>query len=211
MMDDASAGSSGKPSLTVGVALFPGYELLDVYGPLELFGLLREQVAVHIHLLALEIHTLHSAQGPVAVSDQTMADCGELDVLLVPGGVGTRAEVSHGSYLHALEALAARSKFVTSVCTGSALLAKAGLLDGKRATSNKRAFDWAVSCGPAVDWVRAARWVVDGNTWTSSGISAGMDMTLALIEHLYGRSVAEDVASRAEYLWNDDPAHDPFA
>lgn len=197
--------------LAVGAVIFPGYELLDLYGPLELFGLLRELHPVRIQLLALETGPVPSAQGPLAVADATLADAGPLDILLVPGGMGTRMEVANQALLAALAASAARSRVVASVCTGSALLARAGLLDGKRATSNKRAFDWAVAQGAQVCWVHAARWVADGHTWTSSGISAGMDMALALIAYLYDRETAEDVARRAEYLWNDDPGHDPFA
>ena len=98
-----------------------------------------------------------------------------------------------------------------SVCTGSALLAKAGLLDGLRATSNKRAFEWVMAQGPQVTWIRKARWVKDGRFWTSSGISAGIDMTLGLISHLLGRERSLEVARRAEYLWNEDRNDDPFS
>src|SRR5574338_457732 len=102
-------------------------------------------------------------------------------VLFVPGGMGTRREVDNPVLLGWLERRAAGATHVTSVCTGAALLARAGLLDGHRATSNKRSWDWVVSQGPRVDWVRRARWVQDGRLWTSSGVSAGIDMTLQLI------------------------------
>jgi transcriptional regulator GlxA family with amidase domain len=97
------------------------------------------------------------------------------------------------------------------MCSSSALLAKAGILDGKSATSNKRAFDWVKSQGPDVTWIRQARWVEDGRIFTSSGVSAGMDMTLGLIERLLGREHSRQVAKQAEYRWNEDRTIDPFA
>ena len=93
----------------------------------------------------------------------------------------------------------------------SALLAKAGLLDGLQATTNKAAFDWVAGQGPNVKWVKKARWVRDGAYFTSSGVSAGMDMSLAAIAHLLGKETAEQVAIWAEYDWHQDPDWDPFA
>jgi transcriptional regulator GlxA family with amidase domain len=97
------------------------------------------------------------------------------------------------------------------VCTGAALLACAGLLDGRRATSNKAVFRWVSSLGKGVDWVPEARWVEDGNVFTSSGGSAGIDMTLAVIASLEGRDAAVRIAERMEYEWHEDAAWDPFA
>ena len=91
------------------------------------------------------------------------------------------------------------------------LLAKAGILDGRRATTNKVAFAWVASQSSRVDWQKTARWVVDGKFMTSSGVSAGTDMALGLVEKLYGRAMADSVARAAEYRWNNDPADDPFA
>lgn len=98
-----------------------------------------------------------------------------------------------------------------SVCTGSVLLASAGLLDGRKATSNKMSFDWVTEQGPDVDWVAKARWVEDGRFFTSSGVSAGMDMSLAVITRLLDRAAADKVAQIAEYEWHDNAARDPFA
>ena len=98
-----------------------------------------------------------------------------------------------------------------SVCSGSALLARAGVLDGRRATSNKMFFDLARGQSEKVDWVTEARWVEDGPFVTSSGVSAGTDMALAVIERLYGRERAEQVAILTEYEWQRDADRDPFA
>jgi transcriptional regulator GlxA family with amidase domain len=87
----------------------------------------------------------------------------------------------------------------------------AGLLDGRRATSNKRAFDWVVEQGPRVQWIRQARWVEDDRFVTSSGVSAGIDMTLAVIAKLTSLDTAEQIAVRMEYEWHRDSSRDPFA
>ena len=100
---------------------------------------------------------------------------------------------------------------VTSVCTGAALLARAGLLDGRSATTNKASFSWVVEQGPAVRWVRQARWVEDGRFVTSSGVSAGIDMTLAVIARVAAPETAEGIAVRMEFDWHRDPGWDPFA
>ena len=107
--------------------------------------------------------------------------------------------------------MAKNVELTTTVCTGTALLARTGLLDNRAATSNKMAWDWVTQHGPNVNWRRRARWVDDGNIITSSGVSAGIDMALALIARLHGRATAEQAARVMEYIWNDDPANDPFA
>ena len=103
------------------------------------------------------------------------------------------------------------SRYVHTICTGSALLAKTGLLDGLSATSNKRAFDWVISQGEKVNWRRQARWMVDGKYFTSSGVSAGMDMTLGFLEARHGLEFARRVALEIEYNWQEDKDLDPFA
>jgi putative intracellular protease/amidase len=195
--------------LSVAVVLFEGFELLDVFGPLEMFGLLPEQF--EIFLVAEEGDIISSSQGPKSLIDYHFANCPEFDILLVPGGRGTRREVDNPALLAWLQSQAQTAQYVTSVCTGSALLARAGLLDGRRATTNKAAFEWVVSQGERVDWQKQARWVEHDNYFTSSGISAGIDMSLALIAHLSGQETAEQVATLAEYEWHRDPAWDPFA
>ena len=91
------------------------------------------------------------------------------------------------------------------------MVAHAGLLDGRRATTNKLAFKWVTEQGPAVDWVKQARWVEDGKFATSSGVAAGIDMTLALIARLSSAERAELIATRMEYEWHRDAGWDPFA
>jgi transcriptional regulator GlxA family with amidase domain len=154
---------------------------------------------------------VRSSAGPVVIADRSLYEPGPLDVLMIPGGGGTRREVNNTALIEALKKLGTSTPHVASICTGSAVLAKTGLLDGRPATSNKRAFKWATSQGPAVKWVAAARWVEDGKFYTSSGISAGMDMALALIEKLFDRETAVRIAQGTEYEWHSDKTWDPFA
>jgi transcriptional regulator GlxA family with amidase domain len=193
---------------TVATLIFPEFELLDVFGPLEMFGLHPEEF--RLEMIAEDPGPVASTQGPRIAIDRTLDQTEAPEILLVPGGRGTRREIDNPAIISWLRDIGARSELITSVCTGSALLARAGLLDGRRATSNKRALDWVASTGPATDWQRAARWVEDGNVITSSGISAGIDMSLAVIGRLLGAEAAAEAAHRAEYLPNTDPNFDPF-
>ena len=193
----------------VGAVLFEGFELLDFYGPLEMFGLLEG--GARITVVAEKAGPLRSSSGPCGVAQATMADSGGFDVLLIPGGIGTRKEMANPEFLAELKRLAEASRIVATVCTGSFLLARTGLLDGRRATSNKRAFQLVKSNAPKVEWIAKARWVEDGQYFTASGVSAGMDMALAVIARLCGREKSLQIASRAEYEWHEDSSWDPFA
>jgi len=198
-------------TLTVGIVLFEGFELLDVFGPCEAYGSSNAGGAFKLATVAAEAGPVASAQGPATVADYPFDAAPRLDLILVPGGIGTRREVNNPALLEWLRTRAAEASIVTSVCTGAALLARTGLLDGRSATTNKRAFAWVVSQGPAVNWVKQARWVEDGKFATSSGVSAGIDMALALIARLVSADAAEAVAMTMEYEWHRDPAWDPFA
>ncbi|MEM8755191.1 MAG: DJ-1/PfpI family protein [Pseudomonadota bacterium] len=193
---------------TIGALIFEGFELLDLYGPLEMFGLLEDEF--RIRLVAEDAAPVASAQAARSMPDATFADGESYDVLLIPGGRGTRREVRNEALLGWLREASARAELTTSVCTGAALLARAGLLDGRAATTNKLAFDAMAKYGPKTDWRRRARWVEDGPVMTASGVSAGIDMSLAAIERLVGPEAAAKAALWAEYERNADPDHDPF-
>ena len=134
-----------------------------------------------------------------------------LDLILIPGGIGTRKEISNQALLDWLKVRAEKAEVVTTVCTGTAILAHTGLLDGRRATTNKRAFKWVAEQSARVNWVREARWIEDGKFATSSGVSAGIDMALAVMARLYGAQTAEAIAIAMEYEWHRDANWDPFA
>ena len=110
-----------------------------------------------------------------------------------------------------LKVRAEKAEVVTTVCTGTAILAHTGLLDGRRATTNKSAFKWVAEQTAKVNWVRQARWVEDGKFATSSGVSAGIDMALAVMARLYSTETAEKIAIEMEYEWHRDASWDPFA
>lgn len=192
-----------------GMLLFPGFELLDAFGPLEMFGLSPDRFK--IETVGEVAGPVASDQGPKGVIDRSFAEAAPYDVLLIPGGHGTRREAENERLIGWLRRHAEASGTVASICTGAGLLARTGLLDGRQATTNKLSFDWVVSQGPSVQWRRRARWTVDGKFFTSAGISAGMDMTLALIAHLTDIETARGVAREAEYRWNEDPDADEFS
>jgi len=194
---------------SIGVILFNDFELLDVFGPLEMYGMAPE--SFDIHLVAQSGGQVVSRQGPKSVVDHEFAAAPQFDLLLVPGGKGTRSEVDNPIILDWLCTQSKNAEYVTSVCTGSALLARAGILDGLGATTNKRAFEWVASQSGEVSWEKQARWVEDGKFFTSSGVSAGMDMSLAVIARILGRDAAEQIAIWTEYEWHSDAGWDPFA
>lgn len=193
---------------SVGVVLFDGFELLDVFGPVTLFSRLTDQYRVRF--ASLLAGPVRSSQGVDVIAGHALTGPSP-DIVLVSGGIGTRALVHERDFLDSLRSWAAHASIVSSVCTGSALLAAAGLLDGYRATSNKRAFDWAAQHGDRVEWVRKARWVHDRDRWTSSGVAAGMDMAAALISDLSGTEAARRAAWEIELDVHTDAAWDPFS
>jgi transcriptional regulator GlxA family with amidase domain len=203
-----AATPSAKSTRTLGIVLYPMFELLDVYGPAEVFGNVTN--GLKIVMIAEKAGPVTSAQGPQVLADFGFDDCPPLDLVLVPGGMGTLAEVKNPAMLNWLRAQAKSTEIVMSVCSGSAILAEAGLLDGRKATSNKRYFQVAVDHGPKVQWIEKARWVDDGDRVTSSGVSAGIDMSLAVVARLYGDKVAENIADLTEYQWHRDADTDPF-
>jgi transcriptional regulator GlxA family with amidase domain len=200
--------SDPKPR-TLGAVLYPQFELLDLYGPLEMFGCLGP--ALRIVTVAEHAGPVASTPGPSTLAEHSFASAPPLDLLLVPGGVGTFPQLKNDALLAFLRERVPRAELAMSVCTGSALYAAAGLLDGRRATTNKQFFSLTCASGPKTDWVKEARWVEDGKLVTSSGVSAGTDMALAMIAKLWGRPVAQQVAELTEYEWQSDPARDPFA
>ena len=195
--------------IQVGAVLFDGFELLDLYGPLEMFGLLENEARISV--VAEKTGSVKSSGGPSGMAEATIADSGGFDVLLIPGGIGTRTQMTNAQFLAELKRLAEASRIVATVCTGSFLLARTGLLDGRKATTNKRVFQLVKTNAPKVNWIAKARWVEDGKYFTSSGVSAGMDMALAVIARLLGREKSLQIASRAEYEWHEDSAWNPFA
>jgi transcriptional regulator GlxA family with amidase domain len=191
----------------IGILLFNNFETLDVFGPVEVFGRLKDLYKIEFY--SLEGGVISSTQN-VKIVTEKLPENEKLDIFLIPGGQGTRKEVEHEALLSKIKALSSTAVYTLTVCTGSALLAKTGQLNGIAATSNKRAYDWATSQGPKVNWIKKARWTVDGKFYTSAGISAGMDMTLGFISDRHGIDLARKIAYEIEYTWQENKEVDEF-
>jgi len=193
--------------MTINLLLFDRFETLDAFGPVEMLSDMGNNTIVCCSLAGGPIRSSHG----FAVDTVPLVGTDETAVLLIPGGMGTRALVDHAEFLSALRERAEKAEYVLTVCTGSALLARTGLLDGKKATTNKMAFAWVKSCGEAVLWQSTARWAADGKFYTASGVSAGIDMALGFMCDRFGAEKADAIARATEYVWNRDPDADPFA
>lgn len=191
----------------VTAVLFEGFETLDMFGPVEMLGASGQ---FEIEFFSPDGGIVTSYQG-VPVATEPLDAIGEPEVLLLPGGMGVYVMLEVEGFIKRLAELADSAKYVLSVCNGAFLYAKAGVLDGKRATTYKARMGKAEELFPSVKWEHSARWTVDGKLYVSSGVSAGTDMSLGFIADVCGREVADKTARYAEYTWNSDPANDPFA
>ncbi|RPB00714.1 DJ-1/PfpI family protein [Choiromyces venosus 120613-1] len=211
---------SAKTPTTFGVLLFPGFQALDVFGPLDILNTLALSKKLTLYIIAETLtpvttklpqpNTTGSEFSECIVPTHTFSTAPPLDVLLVPGGLGVQAP-NLDSHREFVKNRYPSLQYLLTVCTGSALLASTGLLDGRRATGNKKIWAWVTSQGPKVDWVAQARWVVDGNIWTSSGIAAGMDAMYAFVGFIWGEEQATELAMSLEYERHLDSHWDPFA
>jgi putative intracellular protease/amidase len=193
----------------IDILLFDKFETLDVFGPVEIFGGLPE--VFKLNFISAKGGLVTSAQNVRVETDLYTIENDIERILLVPGGYGTREIIHDDKFMNLVENISINSNYIISICTGSALLAKTGILNGKRATSNKRSFNWVTEQGKEVIWVKEARWVKDGNIYTSSGVSAGIDMALGFIEDLFGKEKALEISKRIEYFWNENSNYDPFS
>ncbi|HET8732365.1 MAG TPA: DJ-1/PfpI family protein, partial [Anaeromyxobacteraceae bacterium] len=184
-------------------------EPLDVFGPVEAFVVSEWPGSGPEDPRPFRVLTVAEAKSPLQmrggvriVPDHDLTDCPALDVLVVPGGPGTRKEYRNQALLDFIAGRTRSVEVLASVCTGAALLAGAGVLSGLEATTNRRAFDWVASVSPDdVRWDRTRRWVDTGRVVTSAGVSAGTDMALHLVGRFLGDGVARATAERMEYRW----------
>jgi putative intracellular protease/amidase len=194
--------------MKVAVLLFDDFETLDVFGPVEILGRLKDYYQVSFYSLPGGL--IRNGHG-VSILTKNLQELDEgADIFLIPGGYGTRIEVGNSILIDRIREISQLSRFVFTVCTGTALLAKTGLIDDRKATSNKKAFDWVITQGPHVNWIRRARWIIDDKFYTSSGVSAGMDMTLGFLRDQHGIEFARMVAFQIEYNWLENSDEDPF-
>ena len=193
--------------MDVTAVLFEGFETLDMFGPVEMLGASGE---FKMRFFSPDGGIVKSYQG-VSVATEPLSEADDPEVFLLPGGMGVYAMLEDEGFIERLAQLAGQARYVLSVCNGAFLYAKAGVLDGRRATTYKARMNKAEELFPDVKWERNARWTVDGNLYVSSGVSAGTDMALGFIADVCGRELAENTARYAEYTWNSDPGNDPFA
>jgi len=192
--------------ITVGIILFDDVEELDFAGPWEVFGSAAALTGeLRVLSLAEKPGPVRGAKGLRVIPDGTFAESPPLDVLLIPGGIGTRREVENPAMLEFVRRAAATARLVTSVCTGSLVLHGAGLVQGLRVTTHW-AFTDTLEARGGVTVMRDTRWVRDGRVVTSAGVSAGIDMSLWIVGQLFDPTTARRVQRAIEY----DPAP-PYA
>lgn len=207
MTKDFPSEREDKIEMKFNLILFEDFETLDLFGPIEI---LARKEGHTLHYYSMSGGMITSAQG-TQVMTEAVSTADPRGVMVLPGGRGTRPLVQDKLFLELLAEVAQQAEYCLSICTGSALLAKAGVLDGYKATSNKRALDWVMSNSSQVFWQKSARWVVDGKYYTASGVSAGMDMALGFMADRYGMDEAKEIAAAIEYEWNSEKEKDPFA
>jgi transcriptional regulator GlxA family with amidase domain len=189
----------------IGIALFENAEELDFAGPWEVLAAWAAQWpedGVEVFTVADTLEPVRCAKGLRVVPDQTWESAGRIDVLVYPGGMGTRPQLGDENVRARLRALAADGTLMTSVCTGSLVFADAGLLDGRPATTYWGQLDLLASLGDDVEVRSDARFVDDGDIVTAAGVSAGIDMALHLVSRLHSVDRAKDVRRYIQY----DPA-----
>jgi transcriptional regulator GlxA family with amidase domain len=185
---------------TYGLLIFDGAEELDFTGPWEVFttsSMLRDQ-ADTVVLVAQRPGAVRCNKGMRVLPDHTLDDHPPLDVLLVPGGSGTRREVSNPAITGWIRTAAASATWTASVCTGALLLHEAGPARGRKVATH-RAFEDTLQARGDVTVVRDARYVIDGNLATSQGVSAGIDLALWLVGRIHGRDHARAVRRYIQY------------
>lgn len=193
----------------VGIVMFEEVEVLDFAGPYEVFSRTRtvpgtasrrslDSAPFRVFTVAASKHELRATGGLRVIPDHAFDDAPPIDLLVVPGGFGTRPLLDDAAMIARIKDLAGRAQQVMSVCTGALLLAKGGLLAGKRATTHWGALELLGSIDPSVT-VEANPHFVDDGVVTSAGVSAGIEASLHVVEVLLGREVADETARYIEF------------
>lgn len=196
----------------VGILIFPGVEVLDFCGPFEVFSVTRldegrrreDGSPFDVRLVAQTADVVTATGGLRVIPDTTIEACPKLDVLVVPGGWGTRAEIKNERLIKWIVERGQEVETLTSVCTGSMLLGQARLLDGRRATTHWRSLTWMRESFPKITVEDQLHVVEDGHVVTSAGISAGIDMALRVVTRYFGEAVGRGTARNMEYPFPDD-------
>ncbi|EGX95336.1 ThiJ/PfpI [Cordyceps militaris CM01] len=212
-----------NPPRNFGVVMYNSFDLLDISGSVEPLFLLSSQQRLNLSLIAETLEPVHMRPAPgesytagshfqLSINPtHTFADPPpDIDVLFVPGGGGERFG-DNSAAVDFVRRTYPKVRYLITVCTGAGVAAQAGVLDGKRATTNKWAWKDVVSNGNNVQWTSPARWVVDGNIWTASGVVSGIDVIFEFMETFYGEEIVRLIQNATEHKRTYDPCDDPFA
>ncbi|KAF2162448.1 hypothetical protein M409DRAFT_58215 [Zasmidium cellare ATCC 36951] len=227
--------ASNKPfPKSFGLILFPGFEVLDVAGPIEMLNRLARREGYHDMSLSVISRTTDPVNpGPIPpytagkaflgnqlyLPTHTLESAPEIDVLLVPGGFGAfdLHKTNLEDYVQFIRDRYSGNnghqplQYIISVCNGAGFLAKSGILDDRKATTNKDFWNEVAAYGPKTHWIAKARWVNDGNIWTTSGVSAGADGVIAWMASLIPKELVDDVVNGVEWFRAKNADNDPFA
>ncbi len=196
-----------KIPLIVGILIFDDVEILDVAGPFEVFAVtrlnaeqrLQQSSPFKVYLISETNKQITAIGGLRLTPDVTISECPELDLLVVPGGWGTRKESKNKILVKWIGNQFSNNRLIASVCTGSSLLGKAGLLDGRDATTHWRAFDFLQESAPKARILKNVRFTLTEPIFTSAGVSAGIDLALRIVSHVFGTEVGQATALQMEY------------
>ncbi len=202
-----SVDNKNRNPLMVGILIFDQVEVLDVAGPYEVFSVTRlnetrrfdDTSPFRVVLIAETLNQISAIGGLRLTPDVTFDGSPDLDLLLVPGGLGTREEVHNTTLVKWISSKASRTGLTASVCTGSSLLGKAGLLDGRDATTHWRAFDFLSICAPKAHIKKDVQFTLDEPIFTSAGVAAGIDLALRIVSHFFGSETGQATARHMEY------------
>lgn len=196
-----------KIPLIVGILIFDDVEILDVAGPFEVFAVtrlndeqrLQQSSPFKVYLISETNKQITAIGGLRLTPDVTISECPELDLLIVPGGWGTRKESKNKILVKWIGNQFTNDRLIASVCTGSSLLGKAGLLDGRDATTHWRSFDFLQESAPKARILKNVRFTLTEPIFTSAGVSAGIDLALLIVSHVFGTEVGQATARQMEY------------
>jgi transcriptional regulator GlxA family with amidase domain len=195
----------------VGIVIFDDVEVLDFCGPFEVFSITvlegadaEEIPAFEVVLVAEELKTISTVGGMKVIPDVSLADCPPLDIVIIPGGWGTRAQMKNLELRNWVQSRATEVQILASVCTGSFVLGAAGLLEGRRATTHWELLEDLRRLCLSATVVADEHVVEDENLFTSAGISAGIDMALRIVERCVGEAAARATAKDMEYPYPED-------
>jgi transcriptional regulator GlxA family with amidase domain len=193
--------------MIVGILIFDQVEVLDVAGPFEVFSITRlnesrrheESSPFKVLLVSENLHQITAVGGLIFTPNTTIHNCPDLDLLIIPGGWGTRKEISNKMILGWIADRATKARLTASVCTGSSLLGRAGLLNGREATTHWQAFDFLRTSAPEVKIREDVRFTTVEPIFTSAGISSGIDLALRIVSYFLGIEVGKATAKHMEY------------